>query len=156
MPAIPRLNLWYFDRDGNERQTGVSFPSLSSVPEAIVIANAVADVIASLTTARLFRAQWVITVPPTVPTQASPQANVYERLVILFTDGISYASYSFPAPDALPYDTDGPLRGIRLQKGQNNASDSIEALQQALSQTLLPDGSPFPIGQWVAGRTANQ
>lgn len=156
MPAIPRLNLWYIDRDGNERQTGISFPSLSSVPEAISIANALADTIAPLTNARLFRAQWVITVPPTVQTQATAQTNIYERLVVLFTDGITYASYSIPAPAALPYDTQGPLRGVRLQEGANAASDAINQLQQALSGTLLPDGSPFPTGRWVAGRTANQ
>lgn len=156
MSIYPRLTLWLVDRDGNERQTGLSFPSLASIPEAVTIANACEGIIQSLTNAYISRAVWTLNYTPVSETQAGPETNVYERLVILFTDGITYASFSFPAPGNLPYDTTGPLRGVRLQAGQDAATDAIDALQAALGETLLPNGTPFPTGRWVAGRTLNQ
>lgn len=156
MGLLPTLTLWLQDREGNERSTRLTFPSLVSVPQAVALANAAGDVVVALTNARLSRAQWTLTVPPSVPTAATPQTNIYERLIVLFTNGVAVASFSLPAPRPGAYDTNGSLRDVRVQEGPNPVAQAINQLQAVLAGSLLPDGSPFPAGEWVAGRTQNQ
>lgn len=156
MQLVPKLQLWYTDRDGSEASISLSVPSLLDVPQAVAIANAAEAAISGVSNARCTRAKWTLTIPPAVETEADPAANIYERLIILFTNGVTVASYSIPAPRPGAYDTTGPLRDVRIQAGPHPVAQAITQLQTALASTVLADGSPFPVGEWVAGRTVNQ
>lgn len=151
-----RLSLQLTDRDGNRAQTGIYLPSLASVEDAVAKANALAAVVEGISNARVTSAQAVITVPPSVQTEADAAANIYERLHIFCTNGSTYAQVTIPSPRGGAYDTSGPLRDIRIQEGSHPVSQAIIQLLDALSDAVLADGTPFPTGEWVAGRSLNQ
>lgn len=83
-------------------------------------------------------------------------SDVFERCVLLFRDGELWGSFSLPSVGALPFDTDGPYRGVRVTRENLVLSGMLADVESLVTNTLRPDGAPFPQTFYVGGRTRVQ
>lgn len=149
-----RFRIGYHHRDynGEVAETGYTVVDVSSVQDldTFIISNE--SIIQALSDAPIISALGYARMPPYVETAISGPASVHRRLLCLFTNGPMLGSFVVPAVRSnLDYETSGPYAGIRIAPGGTTAA-RLDLLQNLLADTLLPDGTPFPTGQWLAAK----
>lgn len=150
-----RVAYHHLDYNGEMAETGYTVADVSSVQALDTFLLANESIIQALSDAPIVSALAHARLPPYVPPGPPGPASVHNRLLCLFTDGPRFGSFVIPAArGSLNYELAGPYAGIRVQQGSNYTADRIALLQTLLADTLLPDGSPFPTGQWVAAKMA--
>lgn len=144
-------NTFFFrDRNGVEAETNVYLAAPNSFPELDGAVSAIGSVLGSLSTAFVSRAESRLKYVPVTPQVVKGTASSYDRLIVLCTDGVNYASITIPAPSPQPYIIQGPFRGFKVDKSNPANTASIQALVDLLAQTVTPAGSTFPTGEWIA------
>lgn len=144
------------DYNAETSESGFTVVDVSSVAALDTFVIAQEPVYAGLTDGPIISAMAYAKRSPGVVKGVTGTAPIGRRLLILLTDGVRYGSFVVPAPRAdLDYETDGPYAGIRIATGPNPTAALLDQLMVALAPTLLPDGSPFPVGQWQAALISN-
>jgi hypothetical protein len=144
-------NTFFFtDRNGVEAETNVYLAAPDSFPELDGAVSAIGDVLGALSTALLLRAESRLKYVPVTPQVVKGPASSYDRLIVLCTDGVNYASITIPAPSPQPYLLQGPFRGFKVDKSVPGAVLAIQELVNLLGNTVTPHGTPFPTLDWQA------
>lgn len=144
-------NTFFFrDRNGVEAETNVYLAAPNSFPELDGAVSAIGSVLGSLSTAFVSRAESRLKYVPVTPQVVKGTASSYDRLIVLCTDGVNYASITIPAPSPQPYLLTGPYRGFKVDKTNAGQVSEINSLVTLLAQTVTPTGSPFPTLDWQA------
>lgn len=149
----PRMVLRLFDNNGKRAETGFPLSAVATPEEAAGYIRDFAAAVAPLTNAVIREAYYTHPVDILPGPTAQPESNVYSRLVLLFRDAARYGVVSLPSPAQLPFDVDGPYRGIRLQREALVLLGVLAPLETAVAGCSLPDGTAFPSAYSVGGIT---
>ena len=84
---------------------------------------------------------------------AQSGSDVYERFIALFREGSEWGSISIPSVGTLPFDEDGPYRGIRVTREALVLSGMLGSLEDIASGTVREDGTDVPTTYYLGGRT---
>lgn len=112
-----RLTLIFRDRDGNLGRTSTTRALPATVGEITAEANQFASAVTALSNAVLDGATCAIEFAVSIPPTDFDSSDVTRQLVVIGrSSDDEYASISFPSARlTLPYDTEGPYEGYRLQ-----------------------------------------
>ena len=81
---------------------------------------------------------------------ASISSNVYDRLIILCRNEDNYGAITIPSPSPRTYLLTGPFRGFKVAPEDLQMGGAVATFVNLLSQTVKPDGSPFPTEEFIA------
>ena len=148
-----RFRVAYNFRDYNAEiaETGLTVMDVSSVAALDTFVIGQEPRLQALSDSDIVSALAYAKRPPGVVKPLSGPASIYRRLLVLCTDGFRYGSVVIPAARSdLDFETTGPYAGVKIAEGNNPTAQLLDELMLALGATVLPDGSPFPVGQWQA------
>ena len=141
-------NTFFFrDRTGAEAETNIYLAAPNSFTELDGAVSAIGDTLSALSDAFLSRAESRLKYVPVTPQVVKGQASSYDRLIVLCTDGVNYASITIPAPSPRAYLLTGPFRGFKVSDTEKAEGSPIRNLVTLLSQTVTPTGIPWPVGE---------
>lgn len=149
MATLP-IELRYIDALGQTGRVTFYRSGITTLAELEAAANAIASVIAPLSSAVCFQAYVEVAYATYNPPAAGASSNVYARSVLVFRVGERRGVITVPSPDALPFDVAGPYRGIRLHPSTPGVPALLTPLESATGLLVHPDGGAFP-GTFVVG-----
>lgn len=151
-----KVRYFYTDYNGETSETSYNLTDVSSVQALDTFVLAQEAVMQGLSDAPITAASAFARLTPTLEKPITGPASIYKRLLVLYRADPRYGSFIIPAPRAdLDYLTDGPFAGIKVAPGPNPTANLLDQLMAALAPTLLPDGTPFPVGEWQAALMSN-
>lgn len=151
-----RITLRVDDREGNRSSCSIRADRPVALSALLAHAQAFEAAVGGITTGRIVSGS--IALPfSREGGEPAEDSDVRDALLMVFEQGGDYSSILVPSPRAdLPYDTTGPYEGIRIRQTNPGAEGALAALVSLMGQAANPDGSPFAVGRWVAGRMRNR
>ena len=149
------VRVFFEDFNRQEGSTGIKLEGVNSLSGVDAFVLLYASTLEGLTDVQASKAEARTKFAPTLPQIARGQSSSYDRLILLCTNGLRYASITVPTVGGLTYETTGPFTGIRVDKNNPVNVSRIEAVISLLANTLTPTGEPFPVGDWIAARMVN-
>jgi hypothetical protein len=144
------VRVFFEDYNDEEASTGIKLIGANSLADVSAFVLQYASVLEGLSTAYVSKAEARTKFSPTTPQIVKGQSSSYDRLIVLCTNGERYASITLPAPSPLPYLSQGPYAGYKVDKSAPSGLEDLQALLTFLAGTVLPDGSSFPTTSWEA------
>lgn len=145
-----RLSLYMRDNNDKESAFSVNFSDDTNIATVDAFLSSIYAPVLAISNAQLLGAKYVMTYKYNNTPSAVPGASSYDRLILLCRNELRYGSVTIPAPAPFPYLLTGPYRGFKVDTSQLAMVQAIQTFVNRLAETVLPDGSPFPVDEWVA------
>jgi len=153
---VPLTFIWK-DNNGKKAETRFWMPDTVTLDNVNAWPSHLETAMLLVSDARIERAEVRWNFPLSLNTTAGPNSDV-SRILMLFyrNEGDPAAVSLVPSPGALPLDTVGAYRGVRLGLAAATVSGLLPDLERIADGTLTPGGTAWPGAFRVGGVTRQE
>lgn len=149
----PRLRISIEDNNAKSALLSFWLPEGESFGQSLFRANALRAALLPLTNGRIAGARFEYDEVLGPSGTAAPDSDVRANLLLFFSDAAGSSSWRIPSPRSdLPFDSEGPYMGIRLQRAELGTAGLLAAIESAAELTRFRDGTPAPTRFFVGSR----
>lgn len=145
-----RLSFRMRDNNAKEAAFSVNLAENTPIGQVDALVSAIYSATLDLSSARFVDARWVLEWEYEDTPLASIDSNVYNRLMLLCTNGETYATTTIPSPANVTYLSTGPYRNFKASPEALAVGTPLSNLALRMAQTVLPTGEDFPQGSTQA------